>query len=58
MTNGEGQFIQQVTWENYKLVLPERLWEQFRAMADRSRAQWNPLVYVDGILRWAHADEN
>ena len=58
MTNGEGQFIQQVTWENYKLVLPERLWEQFCGLAQRSRSQFTPLVYVAGVLRWANADEN
>ena len=58
MRNSEGEFIQQVNWENYKMVLPERLWEQFLAVAQRSRSQFTPLVYVAGVLRWANADEN
>ena len=58
MTNKDGEFIQQITWENYKIFLNERLREQFRVMAARNRALYNPIVFVRGVLRWANADES
>ena len=45
-----------VIYENYKIVLPEYLWERFRQMADKGY-RVTPIVYVALVLRYAHADE-
>ena len=47
----------QITWLNYKTVLPESLWQQFRSMCGSSRSQFTPIIYADKKLRWANADE-
>lgn len=46
-----------VTYENYKIVLPEYLWEKFRRMADKG-FRVTPIVYVAMVLRFANADES
>jgi hypothetical protein len=42
-----------ITYENYKIFLPEKLHETFCKMAGRNR----PIIYKDGILRVANIDE-
>ena len=44
-----------VTYENYKGVLPERLWETFKWMADRH--PFTSILYTNRVLRYANADE-
>lgn len=47
----------QVTWSNYKAILPENLHPSFEQLANCSRAQYNPIVYCDKVLRYANVDE-
>jgi len=45
----------QVTYSNYKMLLPERKYQTFRAMADRSNSR--KIVLSQGSLRFANIDE-
>jgi hypothetical protein len=47
----------QITWVNYKAILPESLHEKFLALAQSKRATITPIIYVDRTLRFANADE-
>lgn len=46
-----------ITWDNYKTALPYSLWEQFQTLASRLRATYSPIIYKDGIVRFANVDE-
>ena len=42
-----------ITFENYKLILPEKLHSQFKIMAGRGSA----IIYKDQVLRYVNIDE-
>ena len=47
----------QITWINYKAVLPESLHEKFLSLAQSARAAFTPIIYIDKNVRFANADE-
>ena len=42
-----------ITYRNYKAILGETLQRKYRIMAARNR----PIIFIDGILRFATPDE-
>lgn len=46
-----------ITWANYKTLLPETLWPKYVQLAQSKRGEINPIIYVDGAVRFADAGE-
>lgn len=44
-----------VTYKNYREVLPPHLHDAFFSLANRSSVC--PIVFVAGVVRYAHSDE-
>jgi hypothetical protein len=47
----------QITWTNYRTLLPACLWDAFFQLAQSRRAETTPIIYKDRELRFATADE-